>query len=59
MSELLTKAEVANLLKLSLRSVDRLRKRGDLPALKVLTSIRFQKKDVEAYLEAQMKGAAR
>jgi excisionase family DNA binding protein len=58
-SELLTKAEVAGLLKLSPRSVDRLRVRGNLPAMKILSSVRFRKEDVQAYIEAQRKEAAR
>jgi excisionase family DNA binding protein len=57
-SELLTKAEVADLLKLSPRSVDRLRVLGDLPAMKVLSMVRFRRQDVEAYLEAQRKAVA-
>jgi excisionase family DNA binding protein len=57
--ELLTKAEVAGLLKLSPRSVGRLRRRGDLPALKIPSSVRFRKEDVQADLAAQLKGAAR
>ena len=59
MSELMTKAEVADLLKLSPRSVDRLRVRGDLPAMKILSSVRFRKDDVLAFIEAQRKGASR
>lgn len=48
MSEkLLTRADVANLLSISLRSVDRLRDRGILPTVKLLTTVRFREEDVQ------------
>jgi len=48
MSEkLLTRAEVSKLLALSLRSVDRLRARGILPAVNLLTTVRFRLEDVQ------------
>ena len=46
-SRLLTRAEVAHLLSISLRSVDRLRARGILPAVNVLTTVRFREEDVQ------------
>jgi excisionase family DNA binding protein len=52
MSEkLLTRAEVATWLSLSLRSVDRLRARGILPAVRVLTSVRFREEDVRKLID--------
>ena len=57
MSEnLMTRAEVADLLHLSLRSIDRLRSQGLLPATKVLTTVRIKREDVVAFLEAQRQG---
>jgi hypothetical protein len=53
MSNLLTRPEVALWLNICLRSVDRLRNRGLLPAAKVLSSIRFELEAVEAFLKAQ------
>ena len=52
MSEkLLTRAEVAQLLSVSLRSVDRLVARGILPAVKVLSTVRFRPEDVKSLTE--------
>src|SRR5262249_40661638 len=52
MSEkLLTRAEVAQLLSVSLRSVDRLVARGILPAVKVLSTVRFRPEDVKLLTE--------
>jgi excisionase family DNA binding protein len=50
-SKLLTRAEVAHILSLSLRSVDRLRARGILPAVKVLTTVRFREDDVRRLID--------
>jgi excisionase family DNA binding protein len=44
--KLLTRAEVAQLLSVCLRSVDRLRAQGALPAIKVRSSVRFRPDDV-------------
>jgi excisionase family DNA binding protein len=49
---LMTRQEVANFLKVSLRSVDRLRESGALPAVMVLSNVRFRVEDVEALLNA-------
>ena len=50
---LMTRQEVADLLKVSVRSVDRLRENGALPAVMVLTNVRFRVDDVEALLTAK------
>jgi excisionase family DNA binding protein len=57
-SKLLTRAEVAQLLSVSLRTVDRLRREGILPALKVFTTVRFREEDVRRFISGQQ-GAAR
>ena len=44
--KLLSRAEVAGILNVSLRTVDRLRTEGALPAIKVRTSVRFRSDDV-------------
>jgi excisionase family DNA binding protein len=49
---LMTRKEVADFLKVSVRSVDRLRRSGALPAVMVLTKVRFRVEDVEALLNA-------
>lgn len=49
--KLLTRVEVANLLSISLRSVDRLRARGMLPCVKVLTTVRFREEDVRKLID--------
>ena len=50
---LLTRAQVAQLLNISLRSVDRLRVRGVLSAVKVgtLTSVRFKSEEVKTLMD--------
>jgi excisionase family DNA binding protein len=52
-TKLLTRAEVAGLLRVSLRSVDRLCQRGELRPVKVLSAVRFRLEDVEALIESQ------
>ncbi len=60
MSEkLLTRAEVAEMLSISLRSVDRLRAHGYLPAVRVLTSVRFRAVDVQALMDPRPQGDTR
>ena len=54
--KLLSKAEVADILNLSVRSIDRLRARGMLPAMKILNAVRFKWEDVQALLDAQRQG---
>ncbi len=56
MQKLLTRADVAQLLGISLRSVDRLRECGLLPALKVLTSVRYREEDVQAFINGRPEG---
>ena len=50
--ELLTPAEVAKLLKISITGVRRLQHGRRIPFLKVGGSVRFLKGDIVAYLEA-------
>lgn len=59
MTPLLTKTEVADLLHVSIRSVDRLRLAGQLPALRVRGRIRFDPEDVRAFLDGQRRGSQR
>ncbi len=47
--EMLTRAEVAQILSVSLRTVDRLRRQAILPAIKVFTSVRFRAEDVRKF----------
>ena len=54
--KLLTRAEVAELLSVSVRSVDRLRAEGLLPAVKVLTSVRFREDVVKGFIQQQQGG---
>jgi len=49
--ELLTIAQVADFLKLSVPSVRRLQQRRAIPFFKVGGSVRFAKSDIVAYLE--------
>jgi excisionase family DNA binding protein len=53
MSDLLTKNEVAAILKKSVRSVDRLRSSGDLRAFHVGGSVRFTQQALTSFLEKQ------
>ena len=48
--KMLTRNEVAQMLSVSLRTVDRLRKQGILPAIKVFTSVRFREEDVRKFM---------
>jgi excisionase family DNA binding protein len=51
--EILEAKEVASLLKVSTRSITRLAEKGELVGFKVGDLWRFQRSDVEAYIEAQ------
>lgn len=57
MSESLTRKEVADLLKCSVRSVDSLRKNYGLPCVKLNRLVRFSREAVEAWLEEKQKSA--
>lgn len=48
--EILTKKEVAEILKITERMVDKLRKEG-LPSFKVGTNVRFEKKEVLEWIK--------
>ena len=51
--EILEAKEVADLFKVSIRSVTRLAEKGELVGFKVGDLWRFQRSDVEAYIESQ------
>jgi excisionase family DNA binding protein len=51
--EILEAKEVASLLKVSVRSITRLAEKGELVGFKVGDLWRFQRGDIEAYIEAQ------
>jgi len=55
---LLTKRETANLLNMSLRTVDNLLARKQLTFVKIGSSVRFTLADVQAFIAAQRKGGA-
>ena len=57
MPELLTRKELAKLLKISEKTIDRLREGRKIPFCKVGRSIRFNKKDVLEYLEQNKAGS--
>jgi excisionase family DNA binding protein len=48
--KLLTRDEVATLLSVSVRTVDRLRAEGLLPTVKVMSSVRFREEDVSRFI---------
>lgn len=51
--EVFTVKEVASLLKVGDRTIYSMASNGDLPAFKVRGQWRFQKKDIEAWIEDQ------
>jgi predicted DNA-binding transcriptional regulator AlpA len=53
MKRLLSKAEVGQMLGVSLRTVDRIKSRGLLPVTKVLSAVRFDIEDVQAFIQSQ------
>lgn len=54
MNELLTVAEVADMLRVSTMTVYRLIRTGELPAVRVGRSYRVKSADLDTYLEAQV-----
>jgi excisionase family DNA binding protein len=56
MSPLLTKADVADLLRVSVRTLDRLRVSGALRAVRVRGRVLFSPQDVQAFIDAHGKG---
>ena len=58
LQELLTEQEVADLFKMSTRSVRRLRLNGDLPFVRVGPSARYLASDIAAWIESQKGSAA-
>jgi excisionase family DNA binding protein len=57
MTGLLTKDEVAQLLRVSVRSVDRLRSRGLLPAIRLMSMVRFEAAALQRFIEGQRRDA--
>jgi excisionase family DNA binding protein len=58
MQPLLTQDEAAELLKLSVRTVERLRVSGTGPKfLKIFRSVRYRPSDVEAWLASRVRGS--
>lgn len=58
MEEYLTVNEVAELLRLSDKTVYRFAQRGELPAFKLGGSWRFRRADIETWVAAQVKRAS-
>ena len=56
MVHLLSRGDVADLLGVSMRTVDRLRAEGELRSVLVRGCVRFTAADVQAYIDAQRKG---
>jgi excisionase family DNA binding protein len=56
---LLTKAEAAQALNLSVRSLDRLRKRGSLEAVRLLGAVRFRPEAIQALVQEGQGAAAK
>lgn len=54
MDELLTVAEVADLLRVSAMTVYRLIRSGELPAVRVGRNYRVRRRDLDSYLEQQV-----
>ena len=52
--EILTKEELADYLRISIRTIDRLMKEG-MPYLKIRGTVRFEKKKVFSWLEMNKK----
>lgn len=57
--DFLTVNEVADLLKVSDKTVRRLATRGELPSFRVGAQLRFRRADIEAWVDAQQAPAAR
>lgn len=55
-AEFLTKAEAADYLKVSTRTIDRMRSAGELPAFRLRRSVRFRRSDVLALLVPESQG---
>jgi excisionase family DNA binding protein len=56
MTPLLNRSEVANLLRVSPRSIDRLRCSGKLPAIVIRGRVRFSPADVQALVDSLRTG---
>jgi excisionase family DNA binding protein len=60
MSEILTATEVAAMLKISKRQVYQLAKEGEnpIPSVRIRTSVRFRKADVDGWVASLVKNKA-
>jgi excisionase family DNA binding protein len=58
-SDILNKEQVADLLGLRPSTIDDLRRRGDLPAIRLGRHRRFLRSDIEQYVIASRDGAGR
>ena len=56
---LLTKPEAAQLLRVCPRTISNLIKRRLLPVVKIGSAVRFNRADLESFVQAQTKGSAR
>lgn len=54
---LLSKVELSELLGISIRTIDRLRVRGDLAAVRVRGRVLFSPADVTAFINGQRRGS--
>ena len=52
----MTKKEAAEYMGLSVPTIDRLTKSGDLVFVKLQRAVRFRKEDLDAFLEAHLQG---
>ena len=55
--DFLTIREVADLLKVSDKTVRRLEARGELPGFRVGAQVRFRREDIDAWVEAQQRAS--
>jgi len=58
MNKLLSKKETAELLSVSIRTLDRMRSSGELPATKVRGAVRFNPAVIEKYIAKNTKAGA-
>lgn len=59
MNRVLTREEVAELLRVSVDTIDRLVASGSLPSFRVGRNVRFNEADLEAWVASQKRPAAR
>jgi excisionase family DNA binding protein len=56
MAQFMTKAEVSGMLRVGIRTIDRLRRSGELKAVVVRGRVRFDPRDVRAFIDARREG---